>query len=87
MNGKERQFIEWLAREFAERRSDVNELCNSFLETGEIPENPSFEHRYIQATIPDTDFEIEYDTLTTEISYHTPLEQWSQCINHVYTND
>jgi hypothetical protein len=78
------QFINWLANELSEKRSDISELCQKQLKGDNNFTSKDIEHRYIQARIPNTDIEIEYDTLTTELSYHKPLEQWEQCVNHNY---
>lgn len=84
---KERNFIKWLADQYAERRSDVTDLCEEYLRTGKKPVKAIPEHRYVRAMIPDTDIEIEYDTLSTKIMYHRPLSQWKDCVHHEYYDD
>ena len=73
---KERNFIKWLADQYTERRSDVTDLCDV---RAIIPE-----YRYVRAMIPNTDIEIEYDTLSTKIMYHRPLSQWKDCVHYEY---
>lgn len=80
------EFIQWLATAFAEKRTDVTEICEQYLKDGRVPDPKNIERRYIWARIPGTDIEIEYDTLTTEVSYHKSGEQWEQCIEHEYYN-
>jgi len=82
----DREFIEWLLKQYIEKRSDVFNICMKFLETGEADKS-MIESRFIQAEIPDTGIEIEYDTLTTLIHYHNPGNFWDQCINHKYVKD
>ncbi len=86
MGKRDKLFIQWLAKRFSEKRSDVTDICVSFLETGVIPSETWVEQRFIQAHIPETDIDVEYDTLTTEISYRKTqsMELWEQCINHEY---
>lgn len=83
----DKQFINWLAVELAEKRSDISDLCQNFLKDGTLPHRDNIEHRYIQAKIPNVNIEIEYDTLTTELFYHTPLNQWEPCIDYKYLNE
>ena len=82
----DREFIHKLSEVYTERRSDISDICKHYLKTGELKESLA-ENRWIQAKIPGTDIEVEYDTLTTEVSYHKPLEQWKACILHNYSND
>ena len=74
----DREFIRKLSDLYGENRSDVAELCDIFLVTGKLPKNYKnyVESRFIQGKIPNTEIQIEYDTLTTHISYHIPLKQW-----------
>ena len=84
---KEREFINWLADQYAGRRSDVTDLCEEYLRTGKKPVKAIPEHRYVRAMIPESIYEVEYDTLTTEIMYHKPLCQWLPCEHHEYYDD
>jgi hypothetical protein len=81
-----KKFIETLAQMYDEKRSDVSEICRHFLETGEVLSDCT-EPRFVKARIPNTGYEIEYDTLTTEMSYHEPLGQWEQCQDHDYYDE
>lgn len=80
----EREFIEWIAEQYAGKRTDVTEICDEFLRTGKKPVKVKPEYRFIQATIPNTDIEIEYDTLTTTIMYHRPQSNWKDCTHYKY---
>lgn len=64
-----KKFIKMLSRAYEENRSDVSDFCNEFLETWEVPLSITPEKRFIKASIPNTKILVEYDTLTTEISY------------------
>lgn len=83
----EREFIDWIADLYAEKRSDITEICDEFLRTGKKPVKVKPECRFIRAMIPNTDIEIEYDTLSTKIMYHRPLSQWEDCVHHEYYDD
>ena len=83
----DREFINWLAFNLAERRSDISDMCTNFLENGTEPKIEDIESRYIQATIPGTEIEIEYDTLRTIFEYHKPLQQWERIDDCTYRND
>lgn len=85
-------FIRAMANAYAEKRSDVADLCTAFLEYG-APFNPYWvEHRYVQATTA-VGTRIEYDTLTTEISElldekNSPYDpDWRTCDDHDYKDD
>lgn len=85
-NIKLRMGLEWMKSAFAEKRSDVVEICDSIL-AGETSDNfPKVESRYIQARLPDG-VEVEYDTLTTMLGYHKYGEVWKQCDHHEYKED
>lgn len=85
-NEKLKMGLEWMNSAFAEKRSDVVEICTSIL-AGETPDKfPKVESRFIQAKLPNG-IEVEYDTLTTEIWYHNPGDLWKQCEHHVYKED
>jgi hypothetical protein len=79
------EFILFLRDLYTEKRSDVVDIIDKYLTTGNAEDYS--EQRFIQATIPGTNIEVEYDTLTTLMSYHTPLEQWKDCENHKYLGD
>lgn len=83
----EREFINWIAEQYAGKRTDVTELCDEFLRTGKKPVKVKPECRFIQATIPNTDIEVEYDTLTTKLMYHRALSQWEDCAHYKYKED
>ena len=84
---KPRKFIQVLADLYAERRSDVHEICLEYLETGEF--NPDWaEHRHINAKIKDYNIKLYYDTLTTTIDYSIDDgKTWNPAENHEYFND
>lgn len=84
---KEREFINWLADQYAGKRTDVTELCDEYLRTGKKPVEAMPECRFVRAMIPNTDIEIEYDTLSTKIMYHRPLSQWKDCVHYEYYDD
>ena len=82
----EREFIRWLADNYAERRTDVYEQCHEFLDTGSVYED-YFESRFINATITIKGEEIKlfYDTLTTQIEYYDNDKNiWHTADNHDY---
>lgn len=79
-------FIQFLIETFAEKLSDVVDMCEHYLETGKKPDFPT-ECRFIYAKVPETDIEIEFDTLTTHLSYHRPLGQWEECVGHDYKDE
>ena len=85
MSGKSKRFIRWLAEQMEERRSDVADVCNEFLDTGKIPEGFQFEHRFVKAKLPNGTA-VEYDTLTTEIAYSLDGENFWQCEEHEYVD-
>ena len=87
MKMTDKEFIKLLAEKYAELRSDVSDACYDQLSEKFNPEEFTPEHRFIQARIPHTSIEIEYDTLTTELSFHTPLCQWELCIEHKYLDN
>lgn len=98
---KDKLFIGWLARQFEERRSDVTDVCDSFAKNREIPADFEFEKRFIKAKIPDNfvildkgtlkplgkAITLEYDTLTTEISFSFDGVNFQQCSGHEYTDE
>lgn len=82
----ERQFIEKLSEHFAERRSDVSAICDEFLKTGKFEESFT-EHRFVTGTIPDLDIKVEYDTLTTELSFRRKADKYFTTMSGItYTN-
>ena len=88
---KKKRFLQLLASELLENRSDISELISTFLEDQDSFTEESFEaieSRFIYAEIPPEDrsgaLKIEYDTLTTELAYLTTDGTWKHCINHVY---
>lgn len=76
-----RYFIRRMAESYAERRTDVSDACNAFLETGKIVIEP--EARFVHAKIANVAC-LEYDTLTTEISYEDANGTWHICDDHTY---
>jgi len=82
------EFIQYMADMFAENRTDVEEMCVDFL-AGNFDKNLYFksESRFISASIPETNIDVEYDTLTTEISFSHNGTNWKQCINHEYRDN
>jgi len=82
-----KQFVEWLSNQYTEKRTDVSEACEHFLKHGNIPKDFKPESRFIKAKIPNLNIELEYDTLTTEISYRLPNETlFKQCTDHDYVD-
>ena len=82
----DREFLLALRERIEEKRSDIADLIDCHIHG--IPFKwDNIEHRYIQAKIPKTDIRVEYDTLTTELSYHRPLQQWEPCEQHKYLDD
>lgn len=92
-----RCFLEELSDVFCERRTDVSELADAFLTKGKALDRTAVEKRFIRAnldkiTVPDgyVETEVEYDTLTTEISFAQNLVRnsqdkcWKQAHNHEY---
>lgn len=77
-----RYFIRRMAESYAERRTDVADACNAFLETGKIVIEP--EARFVHAKIANVAC-LEYDTLTTEISYEDANGTWHICDDHTYS--
>ena len=80
-------FIQKLANLYAERRSDVADICMEFLKSGEF--HPDWaEHRHINAKIKDYNIKLYYDTLTTIIDYSIDDgKTWNPAENHEYFND
>ena len=81
----EREFIEYMGKAFAERRSDVAEMCEEFLQKGTVSREP--EQRFIYGSIPNTSIQIEYDTLTTLLSYRNKMDEekeYRECKDHKY---
>ena len=84
-NPKQNNLAETILNHFSERRTDVAELAETYLNSGIIPKDFKPEHRFITATIPDYDLIIEYDTLTTLLSYKGRNEQFlKECDDHDY---
>jgi hypothetical protein len=83
----DRFFIEKVAELFKDKRSDIVDICNTYLNTGKLPTIENIDCRFIQARIPKNTTRIEYDTLTKTLSKHNYDSQWIDCIEHVYTND
>lgn len=82
----DRQFIKKLSEHFAERRSDVSAICDEFLKTGKF-EKSFTEHRFVTGTIPGTDTMVEYDTLTTVLSFRRPADKYFTTLSNItYTN-
>ena len=79
-----KQFIKYLIQEFSEKRNDVVDMCEEFLETGKTTLKP--ESRLIYADIPHTKISVEYDTLTTQLNFtdSTYMNFWNVCDNHRY---
>lgn len=84
-----KKFIRMLARAYEENRSDVSDYCYEFLENWDVPMVIKPEKRFIRAKIPGTQITVEYDTLTTELSYidREKTTQWEQCTDHEYGED
>lgn len=85
-NPKQINLAETILNHFSERRTDVVELADHYLQNdGAILPDFKPEHRFITATIPDYDLIIEYDTLTTLLSYKGRNEQFlKECDDHDY---
>lgn len=82
----DREFIKKLAALYAERRSDVTAICDEFLKTGKF-EKSFAEHRFVTGTIPGTETKVEYDTLTTELSFRRPADKYFTTLSNItYTN-
>lgn len=41
-------------------------------------------YNYVRAKIPGTQIEVEYNSTTQKLEYHMPLQQWEECVDHVY---
>lgn len=76
---------ETIIKHYSERRSDITDLVDHYLKTGSIPPNFKPESRIISAYISEYDLNIEYDTLTTHISYKHRREQFlKECDDYDY---
>ena len=77
----ELEFAQKMAELYEENRSDVAEMCRAFVDEGVMPDGDAVEARFIIGKIPGTPLEVEYDTLTTLMSYRyrlndeTPFEE------------
>ncbi len=83
-------FIEKMQDAYAEKRSDVSDNCQNFLEGND--DLFYTEHRYITAKVPGTERIVQYDTLTTRLEaahYDDAIENngWKDCEDHEYTGD
>jgi hypothetical protein len=80
-----------LADALAEKRSDISEIVDCIAK-GNKWSVKDIEHRLIYAEIPLAKemakervvIRVEYDTLTTELSYENALGEWAQAENHKY---
>lgn len=77
----ELEFAQKMAELYEENRSDVAEMCRAFVDEGVMPDGDAVEARFVMGKIPGTPIEVEYDTLTTLMSYRyrvndeTPFEE------------
>lgn len=81
---KPKEFLIELSKAFVEHRSDICEIIDAYLEKNENHISEYKEHRFIKGTIPVTGMRIEYDTLTTHISYEDQNNEWIECENYAY---
>jgi len=77
-------FIKKMQDEYSEKRSDVSDNCQNFLEGND--DLFYSESRYTYAEIPGTTIAVEYDSLTTLIMF-SEVRAWRECANHEYKND
>lgn len=76
---------EAILKHYSERRSDITDMVEDYLKTGTIPQNFKPESRIISASIPEHDLYVEYDTLTTLLSYKKRTETFlKECEDHDY---
>lgn len=76
---------EAILKHYSERRSDITDMVEDYLKTGTIPTNFKPESRIISASIPEHDLYVEYDTLTTLLSYKKRTETFlKECEDHDY---
>jgi hypothetical protein len=76
---------EAILKHYSERRTDITDLVEEYLNTGAIPHNFKPESRIISASIPEHDLYVEYDTLTTLLSYKKRTETFlKECEDHDY---
>ena len=76
---------EAILKHYPERRSDITDMVEDYLKTGTIPTNFKPESRIISAPIPEHDLYVEYDTLTTLLSYKKRTETFlKECDDHDY---
>ena len=75
-----------LVNELKEKRSDISEILEGFLEGVSISDNPKkVEGRHVTAKIQGTNLIVYYDTLTTVLDYKdTEKDEWISLIDHVY---
>ena len=81
----EREFIVKLLSKCTPIHNDVADLIQHYLRTNKF-DDELMGNRFVKGVIPNHDIEVEYDTLTTELSYRFPHEFWEQCKNHHYSN-
>lgn len=88
---KKRRFLQLLSAALLEKRSDLADLIDMFLEDQDSVTEADFaglEARFVYAEIPPEKragvLKLEYDTLTTELSYQTEDGSWHSCCKHVY---
>lgn len=83
MDNKIKDELKRLKNGLVENRSDIAEILDSII-SGEKWDNSQIESRFINADLPDGT-KVEYDTLTTEISYLSPgKDNWEKAIHHEY---
>lgn len=76
---------ETILNHYSERRSDITDLVEHFQNTGTILPNFKPESRIISASIHEHDIYVEYDTLTTLLSYKKRTETFlKECEDHDY---
>lgn len=76
---------ETILKHYSERRSDITDLVEHYMKTGTILPNFKPESRIISASIPEHDLYVEYDTLTTLLSYKKRTETFlKECEDHDY---
>jgi hypothetical protein len=82
INSKEEQYKRLLEL-ISEKRSDIADVLEA-IEAGRPWDDDWIEHRFITATLQDKT-EVQYDTLTTEISYlPANEEEWKKAEAHKY---
>ena len=79
--------LEALATALIEKRSDVSDQLFDIIREGEPFHPDAIEQRYIRARLPGG-IHVEYDTLTTLISYLLPgSNEWILAGNEEYEDD